>query len=615
MNELALYKSAKEAYYAGNPIMSDDEFDSLERKLVKTNPEILLSVGSAERSGKTKLPRPMGSLNQVHDQRELTLWLQKNPDDKIILEKIDGNSCLLEYKNGKFVNSYSRGDGQFGSNNSRHLIHIFIPKFIGKFTGTIRGELVISKKNWPEVKRIAESVSNREFANSRNFIAGFLNGSTGIAAIYPYIDFIAFDIYSKFHDAQYKSDNINELVCAGFKTPKCEISLRSFETYDTLENDMKNIIAESEYELDGIVIENNRAMYRNMTVDLDDLNPSYAVKIKPKSQGEVSTVTGVEWNVSKDGLLKPVVHFDSVSLTGVTITKASGYNARNVVESGIGVGATVLITRRGDVIPCVEKVLVPAEVVLPNNSTWDANNVELIATDLKSSFDIGVRKLEYFFSKLGVDHMGPANVYTLATMGIDTPVKAIKVSRQLYEEFIGVNGAKAYNMLHEILLSIKPELLFAALDSLGRGIGERKIRALLEVISLEDFLAGNVTVAQITAIHGFEAKTASLIVKNLPIALDQYNAVSKFINFDVAKTTEITTGKLSNQIICATGIRIKDDVLSKVTAEGGTIVDGLTSAVTILVAKDKNGTASKIEKARAKGVKILSLDEFLTLLG
>jgi DNA ligase (NAD+) len=348
---------------------------------------------------------------------------------------------------------------------------------------------------------------------------------------------------------------------------------------------------------------------------LDDLNPSYAVKIKPKSQGVVSTVTSVEWNVSKDGLLKPVVHFEPVSLTGVTITKASGYNARNVLDSGIGPGATVLITRQGDVIPCVKQVLVPAEVVLPTDCTWDTNRVELIATDLKSAFDIGVRKLEYFFSKLGVDHMGPANVHTLTSVGIDTPVKAIKASQLVYEEFIGANGAKAYTMLHNILSDVKPELLFAALDSLGRGVGERKIRALLETIPLETFLSGKVTIDQIVAIHGFEIKTAKLIVDNLPEALHQYTEISKCVTFKKTVDTHQPGGKLSGQVLCATGVRLKDTVLSQVISEGGTVLDSFTSAVTILVAKDKNSTSAKIEKARAKGVTIIGLDDLIQLLG
>ncbi len=612
--KLNLYYKAKAAYYEGNPIMCDDAFDHLERELVKTNPEILLTVGSAERGGKVTLPRPMGSLNQVHDQRELDLWLNKNPGDKIVLEKIDGNSCLLEYKNGKFVGAYSRGDGLQGANNSRHLIHVDIPKFVNGFTGTIRGELVIPKQHWETVKALAEAHTGRTFANSRNFIAGFLNGSSGLVAIYPYIKFVAFDIYDSYFDKESKFDNLATLYRVGFTVPKHKV-IKDCSDYARLESVMTALIENSKYELDGMVLENNLAAHRDMSIDLDDLNPTYAVKIKPKSQGAVSTVTSVEWNVSKDGLLKPVVHFEPVSLTGVTITKASGYNARNVLDSGIGVGATVLITRQGDVIPCVKQVLAPAEVVLPTDCTWDTNRVELIATDLKSAFDIGVRKLEYFFSKLGVDHMGPANVYTMSTMGIDTPVKAIKASQLLYEEFIGVNGAKAYTMLHNILADVKPELLFASLDSLGRGVGERKIRALLETIPLETFLSGKVTIDQIVAIHGFEIKTAKLIVGNLPEALQEYAEISKYVTFKKTVDTQQQGGKLSGQVLCATGVRLRDDVLSKVIAEGGTVLDSFTSAVTILVAKDKNSTSSKIEKARAKGVTILGLDELIQLLG
>jgi NAD-dependent DNA ligase len=210
--------------------------------------------------------------------------------------------------------------------------------------------------------------------------------------------------------------------------------------------------------------------------------------------------------------------------------------------------------------------------------------------------------------------MGPANVYALATMSVDSPVMAIKASEQRYAEYVGANGVKARNMLHNILADVKPELLFAAFDSLGRGIGERKSRALLEVISLEDFLAGNVSVSQITAIHGFEVKTAQLIVDNLPVALEQYRAVQDLVTFKQKESVAAVAGKLSGQVLCATGVRIKDDILAKVLSQGGVVVDSFTAAVTILVAKDKNSNSSKIEKARSRGVKIVDLQELESLL-
>lgn len=617
MNNLEVYYAAKEAYYAGDPVLSDADFDTLERALITTHPEILLSIGSSQRSGKVKLPHAVGSLNQKHDEPELRRWAEKIRGKFLITEKIDGNSCLIVYRDGKFVDSFSRGDGVNGACNSRHTVKMpNVPKLFGTFSGTVRGELVISKSNWVIVKALAESNAGRTFANSRNFIAGFLNRSDSLAEIYNYVTFVAFDLYTETAPGVYgvysrdKSTVLAEMQKFGFTIPGFSVS-DSLKEYAALDRSMSILIAASEYELDGLVIEADSYTERSALSTSDDLNPASAIKIKPASKGEVTTVTGVEWNVSKDGLLKPVVHFMPVQLTGVTISKASGYNARNIVDAGIGIGATVLITRRGDVIPCVEQVIVPVDAVLPPNSHWNINNVELVA-DLQDSVEQDIRKLEYFFSKLGVEFMGPANVRALVESRIDTPTAAILAECAEYENIIGANGAKAYIQLHAILGNITPELLFAALDEFGRGIGERKLRALIAGIGVDAFFAGTYGVCNIISIDGFDIKTAELIIENRECALDTFADIKHAVTF--ATVAPILAGKLSGQVFCATGVRLDAGIQETIKSQGGTIVDSLTSAVTVLVAKDPDSNSSKMTKARARGVKIVSLAELTGLL-
>ena len=609
---LELYNKAKEAYYAGEPILSDADFDLLEVELAKTNPEILLSVGSKERGGKVPLPRAMGSLNQAHNQNELDLWAAKFPGSKIVMEKIDGNSCLLVYKSGKLVDSFSRGDGVNGANNTRHTIHMnCIPKRIGNYTGTIRGELVIAKDKWVTVKDIASKNSGREYANSRNFVAGFMNGSEGYKAIYPYFSFVAFDAYDL--DYSYKNAVLDELANMGFTVPCYHVVYDN--TYDQYSDLMKTTIAESPFECDGIVVEANASSLRDMTVDLSDLNPKYAVKIKPASVGILTTVTQVEWNISKGGLLKPIIHFEPVQLTGVTITKASGYNAKNVVVSGMGVGAKVIITRQGDVIPRVDKVITPVEVTVPSDCEWDANGVELVNTSESGQLAVKIRRLEYFFAKLEVDHMGPANVTAFVYAGVDDAIGAISASKKFYEATVGANGVKAYDILHKRLSNVTPELLFAAMDDFGRGIGERKLRALLKVIPLEKFLSGDITSEEIIAVDGFEARSAELILDNIGLALANYRAIADKVTFTVEEPVELNSnGKLSGQVLCPTGVRFSPELTATITAEGGMITDSMNSTVTMLVAKDPNSGSSKIEKARAKGIRVMSLAELTQLV-
>jgi DNA ligase (NAD+) len=619
MISLELYHQAKLSYYAGYPIMSDEEFDVLERALVKTNPEILLSVGASVRSGKVELPHPMGSLDQKHDQNELDRWVSKiKHKEFIMMEKIDGNSCLVVYRDGKFVNSFSRGDGINGANNSRHTINIpSLPKLFSTFTGTVRGELVITKADWPSVKSIAESKTGKTFANSRNFIAGFLNGSTGIKEVYPFVKFVAFDMLES-NDGTYryvssKNSDLSVLSSFGFTIPGHEV-FSKLPDYRTLQFEVHNCISASMYELDGMVIEANNIEDREVVTDTEDLNPIHSIKIKPVTSAVITTVTDVEWNISKDGLLKPIVHIDPVQLSGVTVSKASGYNARNIVDKGIGKGAVVMISRRGDVIPCVEKVITPAEAILPSDSKWNSNHVELISTDDTLLDEMTARRIEYFFAKLGIEHMGPANVRSLMMCGVTSAVMAVWASRDFYVSALGANGAKANDQLMIALSNIKPELILAALDDFGRGIGERKLRALFEQIDVREFLDGNVTYEQIVAIHGFEEKTAKLILENLDEALANFNMIKNYLELDLEEEQIVLGGKLAGKVICPTGVRFKPELLEKIQKEGGSVVDSMTSQVNTLVAKDPNSNSSKIEKARIKGIQVISLEELVSML-
>ena len=604
-----LYTQARAAYYAGEPIMSDAEFDALESALAALDPDTTRSVGAPERAGKVPLPRPMGSLNQIKTAAEFDRWVRKYPGNLVAMEKIDGNSLLLQYKKGQFVASFSRGDGLNGADNTRHTIHMSsIPKQIaGDYTGTIRGEIVIPRADWATVKGLATAVTGRDYANSRNFVAGFMNGSAGIAALYPYFVFVAFDAYDHVGD---KVGALDFLPQQGFATPQYRALPTSVE-FESAQALMTQMIADSVYELDGVVFEANAADGKDSPIDPLDLNPKYAVKIKPESVGVVTTVTTVEWNISKDGLLKPIVHFNPVQLTGVTISKATGHNAKNIFTNGIGVGAKVVISRRGDVIPKVDCVLQAVEPVQPANSVWNDTGVELIATDSDMGPELNARRLEYFFAKLEIDHMGPANVRALMSSGVTSPEDAIAATELIYDNCIGANGIKAYTQLHATLQSVTVERLFAAMDRFGRGVGERKLRALIAGVGEERFLAGAYGVANIIAIDGFESKTAELIMSNRESALDAYATIREFVKF---KTAVVVEGRLSGQVFCATGVRLDADTQQRIVAQGGAVVDSLTSAVTVLVAKDPNASSGKLDKARAKGVRILSLAELGALL-
>jgi len=599
--------------------MSDEAFDALEREIAKVTPELLLQIGAPERGGKVPLPAPMGSLNQVFSDAEFDRWASHYLSNyasntiAVLTEKIDGNSALLQYKNGILMNSFSRGNGLQGANNLRHTREMRnIPQQIhgNDFTGLIRGELAILKSDWEAVRAIATTHSGKDYANARNFTAGFLNGKTGVAELYKYFKFVAFEIIGS---PLSKQQMLNVLSTFGFTTPvthACALKQLTFATCRTI---CEKMVKGSAFEADGAVLDVDDPAARDNEVDPDDLNPSYAIKIKPEAGAATTTVIRVEWNASKDRLLKPTVHFEPVQLVGVTIRKASGYNAKYVIDNGIGPGAIVSIKRMGDVIPKCDEVLVAVEVDIPEHAVWGNTSVDLYTTDASHDGDIEMQILEHFFAKLQVEHVGAGNVTKLYNAGITTPVEAITAKIGVYENAVGSNGVKAFTSLHTKLQSVTPARLFAALGSFGRGMGERKLTALFKVFPFEQVLNGLITTIDIATIDGFENKSARKILEGIDDARTEYAVVRPHITF-VAPEAKPVGGTLSGQVFCPTGVRFTPDIVEAITSQGGEVTDTFSSKVTTLVAKDPSSGSSKIQKALDKGVKVISLNQLKELL-
>lgn len=608
---ISLYERAKQAYYAGEPIITDDEFDALEKALKGT---IESTVGAPERSGKVLLPVPMGSLDQLHNSDELSRWVSTVPANTrvLITEKLDGNSCMLDYNKTTLIGSYSRGDGIEGANNLRHLQHFSIPKTIPVPTSVrIRGEVIVSKLSWAtSIQPTATNRAGKQYANSRNFVAGFLNSKVGTPELYQHIDFIAYEVIGL---NMSKSEQLSWLSSIGFNIPKMVAHNLTNMKYVDFEDVTRTMINESEYELDGIVIDVNDRGLRDSQVDLNNLNPSHARKLKliNDASSAITIVRSVEWNVSKDGFVKPLVHFDSIELDGAMISKATGHNARNVRDMGIGPGAVIRVVRSGMVIPKIVETIDPGVFEQPVDCEWNETGADLIVSTDGSSGDIKQRRLEHFFSTIEVDHMGEGNVTRLIASGeVNTPVDAVLLTNAKYALILGENGRKAAVSLRTKLSNIEPAVLFSSVGVLGRGVGVRKIRSLIESVGIDVFLAGNLTIAEISSIDGFDVTTAGKIVTGTVELISIVNTMVKNGITLASPSRKVADGVYSGQLFCPTGVRFTPEMVLSIQKAGGIIADTLSSKVTTLVAKDPNSSSSKIDKARSRGVRIMSLYDF-----
>lgn len=356
-------KEANEAYRAGNPLMSDQEYDDLLESLKSRMDEdeyeafvATLNEGTIEKNidGKVKHPFIMGSMTKIkaEEPEEVKKWVASNIKSAMsISAKVDGISFRCEYKNGKLVLSATRGDGYYGVISTSKVKHVKgIPTTLPNgFTGNIRGELVCFKKDFEQVKD--------KYANPRNFVAGAVNRKEEDkkfkAEELGLITFVPYTILG--HDYT-KVEQFKMLKEMGFQVAdnivvdKSKINLNTIN--DVLFKITSTYVEELPYEVDGIIL---------CDVDWineDEYRPKAAVAYKQNLGVGVTTLIGIDWGTpSANGKFTPVGILDPFQLCGTTVKRVTLNNISWMESMKVEIGKKVKILKSGEIIPKLIEVL------------------------------------------------------------------------------------------------------------------------------------------------------------------------------------------------------------------------------------------------------------------
>ena len=370
-------------------------------------------VGSKirEDNNRVKLPYWLGSLDKIkaEEVNKLENWKKKNSEDEYIIEnKLDGISCLLFYDNEK-VKLYTRGDGIIGADITHLLEYIKnIPLLKNKIS--IRGELIMQDK-------IFKEKYSKDNSNGRNMVSGLVNAKSLRDGIED-VEFIAYEIILDEEKQSKPFTQLELLKKYGFTVVNNIIIKNDELSIDNLSEILIENKSKSIYDIDGIIIQPNKEYVRNKKD-----NPKYAVAFKMTISDNLieAEVDDVEWNISKHKLLKPRIKIKPVNLNGITITYASGFNAKYIVEKSIGKGSIIEITRSGDVIPFIVSVIKPSkEPDMPKVSyKWNENNVDIIVEEDEENI-AEIKMISSFFSSMGIKNISDATVEKIYKSGYDT---------------------------------------------------------------------------------------------------------------------------------------------------------------------------------------------------
>ncbi|MCF0117873.1 MAG: hypothetical protein HUJ61_07515 [Bacilli bacterium] len=343
-------KVAQGAYYNGEPIMSDIEFDSLWDELKQNYPEstLLQEVGMDHVDGfqKHKHDIIMGSQNKANTAEEMDSFFQKN-GLCIAQSKLDGCSIALEYVNGKFITGTTRGNGKFGDNVTQNVLKMkgLVKKLDNNFTGTVRGEVLLFKsdkeKYFPEMK------------NCRNAAAGIMKHLDGKDC-----DKLNIMVY----DAQYKDQtSFNKQSILQNWLEKNGFNVAPWIMFDKTTGAsameyIKQEFSEEEafkrdYDIDGIV-------FKKEVIDMNDIlteyRPKSMIALKPAFTPVITVLRDIEWNV-KNGTVTPIAIFDPVNIEGSTVQRASLANVSLMEELGLEIGHEITVIKANMIIPKVIK--------------------------------------------------------------------------------------------------------------------------------------------------------------------------------------------------------------------------------------------------------------------
>lgn len=488
--DLKLYIKAREAYYNGEEIMTDIEFDALEEKLGMEN----RLIGAPSTSNNYTVPHPfiMGSLKkiQVHKASDWDDLYKQLPDvlkrhPVIVTPKYDGCSFEMVVKYGKLFSVSTRGDGNWGKDIYRLMRTMLVKQpinfklFKSYECLILRGEILISKDTF-------ERKYTKEFKNPRSFVSGMVNS-----------DYDAFnksefkkasDLEYVIYDYRYIIDNLlveldsDDLANIIGKTNTVYRVVRMFsvdifkETYEH----MKNFRSTYKFPLDGFVIK-PCLDYRD-PVPAEYPNDCIAIKFEPMVAE--TTVVNIQWNLGKSGEYYPTLQVKPVILDGKTITNVSGHNYGFIIDKIIGIGSKIVISLAGDIIPFIYEVKTFGESIpLPEepftiegchayadlSKEQDRRNKFLNSCEILSIPGLGPALSEQLYDYVDSSHRKVSNILRLKPEVIKMAIPSL-LGEKIYKEFKNIrqnitlskviqtmcldsHGPKVCNALERIILT------------------------------------------------------------------------------------------------------------------------------------------------------------------
>jgi NAD-dependent DNA ligase len=524
---------ASNAYYNTNsPIISDNEFDNLVKQYENEFGDFYY-LGTA---GKEKLPVYMSSLNKIKDDNAIENYKNKIENKIIITDKIDGLSMLVKINKKGNISLYTRGNGSEGTNISDikdyiNFGNVVFPTLKDNQIITdeilIRGEIVMPNSVFNKYKN--------EFANARNMVAGIINSKNKDKELLKDLTFIAYSIMTNIPEVKTYEKSLRILKRFGFNTPNYFVFEKQEVNRDILIDLLAKQKSSVDYEIDGLVLSDNI-----LHQEKEGENPKFSVAFKVNTEFCEAVVEYIQWNISKNNVIKPRIKIQPVKLNGVTINYVTGFNAKYIDDNQIGKGTVLNITRSGDVIPHIEKVVKSTTAEMPDiDYIWNDTFVDIIAIN-KNGKEQWIKKISYMFSLLDIKGVKEYILEKLYDASIDDDNKLLSLKTvPTLNGFKDKSSSNVLNAINELKENMTFDLLMSG-SCIFTNFGTRKVQKInKEIPIVREYIEGKIKLDKEYLIselnkNGFH-KTAVLFVNNLDTYKTWYNSVKNYFKFTKKK--------------------------------------------------------------------------------
>ena len=640
-----LLKYHNKKYYIDDaPEIEDFEYDRMIRELEnleKEYPQLLKedsptqTVGGAANRLFTEVVHSvkMESLQDVFNFEELKTFGEKidlNRTKFSVEPKIDGLSVSLEYKDGLFFRGSTRGDGIVGEDVTANLMQIkSIPKAI-KFDGEleVRGEVYMPRASFLKLLERQELMGEAPAKNPRNAAAGSLRQKNPKITKERELSIFIFNI-QRVTGREFSShiETLDFLKSLGFNTLPFYTKCNNIEEVIAEINRIGDNRGDLEFDIDGAVVKVDNLSYREELGSTSKF-PKWAVAFKYPPEEKETVLKEIEIGVGRTGALTPTAVFDTITLAGTSVSRATLHNEDFITTKGIGIGDTIVVRKAGDIIPevlSVSKHCDGSEVykmphICPSCGSpvfREEGEAVIRCTNADCPAQL-LRHLIHFTSRdaMDIEGLGPAVLEQLLNAGLISNIVDLYSLDYDAVESLERTGKKSVENLKNAIEKSKSQDLSKLIFALGiRHIGAKAGALMAEHFGDIDAIL-NATAEDFEAIEGFGSILAQSAAEFFSLSDTKKMIESlkaKGLNMKSLKRVEDGRFKGLTFVLTGTLPTLKRSEAGEIIESfGGKTSSSVSKKTDYVLAGEEAG--SKLTKAASLGIKIITEEEFLEMI-